>query len=523
MWVFLQFVFLLTCSRFTTQRALDIFRYLDLLSLKRIFMTSKQNALLVNEIFCKSPSAVTAIFKGDCAQVLGLLRKLQSPPSIAIIMDSTHGKWRIDNLQKNLSSLPKGIQLLYTQCSSIQAACLSGKGGTRYFDETLSVEDEFSEFSVMLGSFPDAISTAFILRQEVVEEANGTLTDDVLRSAGFTDLDEDWKVFIIYSTDFNYCDTIVYELQRRYPSAAILGGLTTGHVAVGNTTTNSLQYSYEALAVLAMRGTVPLNVVVSRGVEAASVEYSIAKNDVICVEGDDSPHNFIQVKTLTDRATGMSCTPSSVVRGVITRLRAMDSPAMLMLGVRPTTEEAYYLIPSSPQPLLNNNLVMSAEKYMGLPSSMQFFALTPEACRANIHASLQMARLRFAQDKQIPMATLMLSCSGRGPDSNNIFQEDQVDAKAYVTEFPDVPMVGTYMGGEIGPHAGVGVTAETVLRTGLATVQGFTAVFGIFAVPAPRSTLDILRALECRGESISVAFHRMMAMAMDTTTTKIDE
>ena len=56
-----------------------------------------------------------------------------------------------------------------------------------------------------------------------------------------------------------------------------------------------------------------------------------------------------------------------------------------------------------------------------------------------------------------------------------------MDATRFARAFPDVPCLGFYADGEIGPMALVG--NRNVFRKGRAAVQGFTAVFCLFIVP----------------------------------------
>ena len=76
-----------------------------------------------------------------------------------------------------------------------------------------------------------------------------------------------------------------------------------------------------------------------------------------------------------------------------------------------------------------------------------------------------------------------------------ILLEEALDAKIFTEIFPSSPLVGCYCGGEIGPEAMAGESSETILRSGSAVMQAFTAVFGIFAFPQRRSSYDIIREL----------------------------
>ena len=72
-------------------------------------------------------------------------------------------------------------------------------------------------------------------------------------------------------------------------------------------------------------------------------------------------------------------------------------------------------------------------------------------------------------------------------------EDAAADSSRFSTRFPNVPCVGFFAGGEIGPRATVGGTGvEGVLRRGVVELQGFTVVFALFIVPA-RSETDIMR------------------------------
>jgi hypothetical protein len=55
------------------------------------------------------------------------------------------------------------------------------------------------------------------------------------------------------------------------------------------------------------------------------------------------------------------------------------------------------------------------------------------------------------------------------------------DATRFAKAFPNVPCLGFYAEGEIGPEALAGL--ESAFQTGKAALQGFTAVFALFIVP----------------------------------------
>jgi hypothetical protein len=79
------------------------------------------------------------------------------------------------------------------------------------------------------------------------------------------------------------------------------------------------------------------------------------------------------------------------------------------------------------------------------------------------------------------LGAVMISCNGRGPTAGGLISEDMSDATRFAKAFPDVPCLGFYAGGEIGPEAKAG--RESAFQAGKTALQGFTAVFALFIVP----------------------------------------
>lgn len=72
----------------------------------------------------------------------------------------------------------------------------------------------------------------------------------------------------------------------------------------------------------------------------------------------------------------------------------------------------------------------------------------------------------------------------------HFFREAAVDARTLLeTLGAHLPLGGYYASGEIGPAVLADQSSATVLRRGRAAIQGFTAVFGLFALPRSASAL----------------------------------
>ena len=88
-------------------------------------------------------------------------------------------------------------------------------------------------------------------------------------------------------------------------------------------------------------------------------------------------------------------------------------------------------------------------------------------CRA-----MKDAKKRFSSRGEEVIGCAMFSCSARGPlPSPYFFDTESLDANTYCKVFPHAPLLGSYCGGEIGPKAMAGLSAETIFRTGSATVR----------------------------------------------------
>ena len=105
-------------------------------------------------------------------------------------------------------------------------------------------------------------------------------------------------------------------------------------------------------------------------------------------------------------------------------------------------------------------------------------------------SALLLAKAKFAETHQRVLGCLLFTCTARGPRAD-FFDSDCLDARTFLSDKifgPDVPISGVYCNGEVGPNAMADHTAGTIFRQGHACIQGFTGVFGIFAVPDTKKT-----------------------------------
>jgi hypothetical protein len=130
--------------------------------------------------------------------------------------------------------------------------------------------------------------------------------------------------------------------------------------------------------------------------------------------------------------------------------------------------------------------------------NIDLFDLCGRECMKDMDYCMSKLREQTA-DEQV-LGAVMFSCCGRGPEAGSLIAEEMADVKRFSKVFPNVPCLGFYAAGEIGPLALAG--RKSVFQTGKACVQGFTAVFALFIVP--KFDLGTSRALDDCKESVDI-------------------
>lgn len=158
------------------------------------------------------------------------LDALLTEPTIAFAFYKTqlnreaHRSW----LAEAKAALPINCQMIAAHSHQVQ---VNAKGAIKHEDE----------FSIMLGSFPEASSVTFELTEEQMEGIMGDIEYDegnehtsALVEGLFYEVNpqvkqqDDIKVFIVYSTGGRFADTVLQIMQKKYPNAIIIGGICGG-------------------------------------------------------------------------------------------------------------------------------------------------------------------------------------------------------------------------------------------------------------------------------------------------------
>lgn len=245
---------------------------------------------------------------------------------------------------------------------------------------------------------------------------------------------------------------------------------------------------------------VPVRSMVSRGVK------SLTRVGVggVTASGDSRPSTNFTVEQAehilpTDEGymfTGQDPPPYHLIR----RIRDNDtgkvySPVELVtafgqstfLGVRRVGEDGFSLHMPHPISLnLNAFLLVKSENSSTedaeeslVNANVDLLDLDGKACMDDMTNATRKLKEQTKGEKLL--GAVMISCNGRGPTAGGLISEDMSDATRFAKAFPDVPCLGFYAGGEIGPEAKAG--RESAFQAGRTALQGFTAVFALFIVP----------------------------------------
>jgi small ligand-binding sensory domain FIST len=256
--------------------------------------------------------------------------------------------------------------------------------------------------------------------------------------------------------------------------------------------------SQGAIFGVGLSGDVPVRPVISRGVDRITVspfhtERPSPGNFVItesklCMPGDPDylfqgsrlpPYHIIY--KILDQDKGMIVTPRQM-----TNMFGQSN----FVGFRPEGQDGFELFnPHSisynmePMIMLELTHVKSLDGY-----HIDLFDLSSQSCLKDVETTMQNIKEQ-TQGEEI-LGALMFSCAGRGPNPSSFISEQMADASRFAKAFPDVPLLGFYANGEIGPTALA--CRQSVFQSNRACLQGFTAVFVFFIVPKnPHPPMEI--------------------------------
>ena len=476
-------------DHFNSDVLIQIILFLNVVDSSKLSETSKRFYYLVHQLRILWGAQIVGDVSCSVDRAAGLrsifhscTRKLVSPPNLAMsftdafppISDRRCASLIDEFLPKNAIFISVGSE------AGIQAN--TGR------DKVIS---DIS-ISLMLGSFlPERTQiTPFLLFGETEDDLNESVTWNKLSSQSSA-----CKAVFVYSCGdaSQHIENIVSRLQTVYPTAAIVGGICTScSVSIHNDDNGnreSIKTVTDGIMGIVFAGDVPVRSVVSRGVKSlicpsheVASPWRVHKSDL--VEPHDDNYMFScrhlkpyhQIKLVRNIDTDKKMKPFD--------LFSVPTDSLQFVGLKRQAEDGFELHPLNPYSLHTNSIIVFAdgpteeETYEG--ASFDGFYLDGHACLEDMDRTLTI--LRETTKNEVIAGAIMISCCARGPDSGQLMPFEMADAAGFNRHFPDVLLSGFYAMGEIGPIALAG--NENVFRQGKAAVQGATAVFALFILPA---------------------------------------
>jgi len=514
-------------TRLSDLELVSVLDSFDVLSLVALSQTCKRLYLAAHDVMSRSPSMVQDVVQLTPGSLRNLASHLQSPPTIAIIWSAfgTNGFAQARPAFKDMlrRELPSAIAMVMADNAYVQNNS-TYESKRKKESKTLPLKAV-----VMLGAFPEAKShSALITKQMVVkhlkleehkdegkEEDEIVSIDTLMQSEGF-DPAVDWRFFMVSVHEYDdWSTTFVKRLQARYPKASIIGGICTTGLACASSSekgfTTTLDGEFQgSLSLLGMAGNCPVQTIVSRGVEPVSDTYNIT--DASWSEEDNNAMPAGEVMRVAQcqhaaRANSSGTCPEEGVYDVLVAAsRRAHSSFGLLMGLRipvPTAtlaiagaaaSEGFVLVQVTREHIIPSedgvhklSLILEDGGDV-LPTQIRFFTITAKSCARDVVTQMNTAKASFKQRNERVMGAIMFSCSARGPNKSEMLPTEMYDSSCFKKTFgDDVPLIGRYENGEIGPQAMASDEGSHIFRSGNVAVQGFTAVFGIFALPSNKA------------------------------------
>jgi len=314
----------------------------------------------------------------------------------------------------------------------------------------------------------------------------------LLRSLGYPVGNEWTTIVIICSTGMDDPASVVKAFQLACPGAAIIGGIAEGQVLVHSRGRTRIE---ENCAVgLALRGDVPLTALVSRGCMPLTPHFRCPGAEVL--EGT----RILQVPELV-LEDGSRVAPMTATRpGAMFVGRRLGAHGGFLLTRYSFSTRGVLLIPLEDDMDEGNGQFDDCE--------VCFYRIDQKACEKDLEQLLGFVQGQCEEREEETLGAVMFTCCARVED---FFGRNHAEVKQFQAVFPSLPLTGIWSNGEIGPQALVESAPEQATRTGNASMQGFTAVFGIFRAPASSAYTRRLGLAALGDEDVPAAVGAVLA------------
>jgi small ligand-binding sensory domain FIST len=529
---------------FNSDLVLQVVQYLNIVDSGRLAAASKRYFYLVHQYrVLRGPELVTvaswdaSLSKQAPAREMAAraIPQLQTSPNLVLAFSNSRSP-----LSEELAQhLPPNAVIL---------GAIAGDLQVNQPDQRI---EHKSNASLMCASFPNAEILPFALEYGPTWQEELAALKTKLVSGGIA-----WKAMIVYACGNGgaVIDSFVSTMQEALPDAAIVGGICSQgyvsrtlpskpskeelsqksvrelralHQQLGGPSTihfvekselvdhiysiwhsldeqDALYYAEDTIFGVVLGGDAPVRSMVSRGVR--SVTYGVPQSsspymvdDVLLAHPDDDEYIFRgddlkpihMIRRIHNTETGKLLPATELMA----KLSSQDAE---FIGIKRPGQDGFELHMLSPYCQATQSFLIMTDGSPEQEASLQcaeidFFTLNGDACLEDMDVTVQKLKEQTQGDEIL--GAIMFSCSGRGPERGGLIHETMADATRFSKIFPEVPCLGFYAGGEVGPLALAG--NKDVFQTGRAAVQGFTAVFALFIVPVVESRnyhLDDCRA-----------------------------
>lgn len=472
-------------------------------------------------------------------------RRLVATPTMGFLFGTSGLEAVAKPLERHM---PPGCHIIGAATEELQALVPPSDEASRLQAATVLHHIEASNnVALMLGSFPDAIAQSFYLSPDQCYQISDSSSDaEALQQVQQQQLPvgQEWKTLVLILSSSLMRRTgkgfdaqrLIAGFQAGSQDTAIIGGFAGKHLLLMSK--GKCRRHVSGAVGLALKGDVPLTALVSRGCAPLTPLLSASNTSLETCDrskrpetededDDDDDEEFGEQQLIIPefRTSEGSIQPLSIALDA--QRRGGRGP--LFCGIRerrPENASGGFLLEQMSQSSFCRGgsmrvPVSGALTSPGLAYEVKLFRLDAEECRKDLRQLLGHVHRRCEEVSEEMLGSVMFTCGGRG---ESFFGDGWEDAKQFRAVFPSLPLVGLWAGGEIGPQALAEAAAEEATRTGRATLQGFTAVFGIFRAPVrkPRPALIALADSEVPKE-VGRMMARLASEAKDRGTAAFKE
>ena len=472
-----------------------------------VAMTCKLFAILCAEHLSQTPFLASCVAPGIMEAYEKLQPECIAPPTVGILLSVEtlirgNGK-PIGALSELTRSLPPIAHVL---------GCTTHRVVTTTDGHVHMAEPHTdSSTALQLGRFPEATVGSFALDfstgpLSALELQHGSvppsvnaaaLVREALRSAPGRPLEPGWKVFVLMPCGeaVRLAELVINALQTAHPEAAIIGGIVTGD-RLFRAHAGIVEVLENGVGALMFGGNVPLTALISRGVTPIGPAYRMTSTVPLASgasgENDDDDEPRWQglervrpvVSSSDDGAGADEPKEVHVLQAVREAMASLGPQANPLIGLSNDPASAGYTL-GSVQELFDretSTLRLDPTEIHDWQEGghMRVFTLTQQALKEDVVEKLGHVEEMIRRENKELLGAVIFPCGGRGESA---FGEPAFDANAFARRFGYASMIGIYAGGEIGPKALADAPPSRATQVGCASLQGFTAVYGLFTVP----------------------------------------